>query len=119
MLCEVEPRPDGPYDIVEPSLAEWLRVDQKAMRQMLDRLAFEAHRDQPNLVGAADISQDTLVGQLMPLNLNPDARPARLIESLRDRGVAGAARSGGLCLPTPDLSGISGRLPSDRRRLSR
>jgi formylglycine-generating enzyme required for sulfatase activity len=82
---KVEPRPDGTYDIVEPSLAEWLRIDQKPMRQMLNQLAFEAHRNQPNLVGTADITQDILLSQLMHLNLNPDARPARLIEYLRDR----------------------------------
>ncbi|HEX9869624.1 MAG TPA: SUMF1/EgtB/PvdO family nonheme iron enzyme, partial [Candidatus Tectomicrobia bacterium] len=82
---KVQPRPDGTYDIVEPSLAEWLQVDHKAMRQMLDQLAFEAHRDQPNLVSTADIAQDTLVSQLMRLNLNPDVRPARLLEYLRDR----------------------------------
>jgi sulfatase-modifying factor enzyme 1 len=82
---KVQPRPDGTYFIVEPSLAEWLQVDHKAMRQMLDQLAFEAHRDQSNLVGTADITQDTLVCQLMRLNLNPDARPARLLEYLRDR----------------------------------
>jgi formylglycine-generating enzyme required for sulfatase activity len=82
---KVKRRPDGTYEIIEPSLAEWLRADQKAMRQLLNRLAFAAHRGQPTLVGTADIAQDTLVGGLMKLNLNPDARPARLIEYLRDR----------------------------------
>jgi formylglycine-generating enzyme required for sulfatase activity len=82
---KVQPKPDGMYDIIEPSLVEWLHMDQKAMRLMLNRLAFEAHRDQPHLIGTADITQDTLVSQLMRLNLNPDARPARLLEYLRDR----------------------------------
>jgi predicted NACHT family NTPase len=82
---KVQPRPDGIYDIVERNPAEWLQVDHKAMRQMLDRLAFEVQRDQPNLVGTADIAQDILGSQLMRLNLNPDARPARLLEYLRDR----------------------------------
>jgi predicted NACHT family NTPase len=82
---KVRRRPDGTHDLIQPSLSEWLRVDQKAMRQMLHRLAFEAHRDQPQLVGTADIAQDTLVQSLMALTLNPDARPVRLIEYLRDR----------------------------------
>ena len=38
-----------------------------------------------DLVGTADIAQDTLVTALMRLNLNPDARPARLIEYLSQR----------------------------------
>ena len=36
-------------------------------------------------MGTADIAQDTLVTALMRLNLNPDARPARLIEYLSQR----------------------------------
>ena len=39
--------PDGTYEVSEPSLQEWLRVDHKAMRQPLNRLAFAAHRNQP------------------------------------------------------------------------
>ena len=78
-------KPDGTYEIIEPSLAEWLRVDHIAVRQALNQLAFEAHRDQPHLVGTADITQDTLVHALMKLNPDLDARPARLIEYLRDR----------------------------------
>jgi formylglycine-generating enzyme required for sulfatase activity len=62
-----------------------MRIDQKAMRQVLNRLAFEAHRDQPSLVGTADIAQSKLVQELMHLQQNPDVRPARLIEYLRDR----------------------------------
>jgi len=78
-------KPDGAYEALQPSLAEWLKVDQKAMRSLLNRLAFEAHRDQPDLKGTADIGQDKLVGELMKLNLNPDARPARLVEYLSIR----------------------------------
>jgi hypothetical protein len=43
--------PDGTYDLIQPSLAEWLRVDQQAMRQALNRLAFEGHRDQTRAGG--------------------------------------------------------------------
>lgn len=82
---KVKRRPDGTHEIIQPSLAEWLRIDQKAMRHLLNRLAIEAHGDQPNLVGTADIPQNKLVDALMNLNLNPDVRPARLIEYLRDR----------------------------------
>ena len=79
--------PDGTYDLIQPSLVEWLRVDQQAMRQALNRLAFEAHRDQPALVGTADIAEEKLVPALLALaqHPDPDIRPARLIEYLRDR----------------------------------
>jgi hypothetical protein len=77
--------PDGSLEVIEPSLAEWLNTDHQAMRQVLNRLAFKAHRDQPSLVGTADIAQAGLVQALMALNPNPDAKPARLIEYLRDR----------------------------------
>lgn len=84
---KIRRRPDGSSEITEPSLVEWLRVDQKVIRQLLNHLAFLAHRDQPTLVGTADIAQAPLVEGLMQLNLNPnpDVRPGRLIEYLRDR----------------------------------
>jgi formylglycine-generating enzyme required for sulfatase activity len=82
---KIKRQQDGTVEVTEPSLAEWLRVDQKAIRQLLNRLAFEAHRDQPTLVGTADIAQDTLANGLMKLSLNPDTRHTRLIEYLRDR----------------------------------
>jgi formylglycine-generating enzyme required for sulfatase activity len=78
-------RDDGTYEVIQPSLDEWMRIDQRAMRQVLNRLAFEAHRDQHTLVGTADIAQSKLVAELMHLQQNPDVRPARLIEYLRDR----------------------------------
>ncbi len=55
------------------------------MRQLLNRLAYEAHREQPNLVGTADIAQSTLVQALMEAQQNPDVRPVRIIEYIRDR----------------------------------
>jgi formylglycine-generating enzyme required for sulfatase activity len=78
-------KPDDTYEIIEPSVAEWLRIDRTIVRQALYRLAFEAHRDQAQLIGTADITQDTLASALMGLNSDLDARPARLIEFLRDR----------------------------------
>jgi formylglycine-generating enzyme required for sulfatase activity len=91
-------QPDGTYEITEPSVAEWLRVDRAAVRQALNRLAFEAHRDQQHLVGTADITQDALVPALTGLNpnLDPDRRPVRLIEFLRDRAGLLEPRGGGV-----------------------
>src|SRR5215510_7425834 len=71
--------------VIEPSLVEWLRVDHKKMRSLLNRLAFEAHRNQPTLVGTADIAQEPLVNGLLQLNPQLDANPGQLIAYLRDR----------------------------------
>src|SRR5208283_5094316 len=78
-------RRDGTYDLLQPSLVEWLRVDRKQVRDLLDRLAFEAHRDQKDLRGTADIAESVLVNGLMSLNLNPDVRPSRLMEYVSTR----------------------------------
>jgi formylglycine-generating enzyme required for sulfatase activity len=78
-------QPDGTYAVIQPSLREWLQVDQQAMRQVLNQLAFEAHHDQPTVVGTADIPETKLVMALMHLSQNPAVRPALLIEYLRDR----------------------------------
>ncbi len=78
--------------VSQPSLAEWLAVDRTVVRAELNRLAFEAHRDQPKLEGTADLAQGRLVSALMNVTRNPDAKPARLIEYIRDRAGLLAAR---------------------------
>jgi len=78
-------QPDGTYAVIQPSLREWLPVDQQAMRQALNQLAFEAHHNQSTVVGTADIPEAKLVMTLMHLSQNPEVRPALLIEYLRDR----------------------------------
>ena len=80
----------------EPSLAEWLSATPNAIRQQLNRLAFEAHRDQQALTGTADIPQDTLTTALRRASSNPDARLLRLEEYLRDRAGILAAHGVGL-----------------------
>ena len=77
--------PDGTYEVAEPSLIEWLRVDHKKMRQLLNRLAFHAHCDQPSLMGTADIAEAPLVNGLLRLDLGLNVNPGQLITYLRDR----------------------------------
>lgn len=77
--------PDGSSELAEPSLVEWLRVDHKKMRQLLNRLAFTAHQNQSELVGTADIAQAPLVDGLLQLNLDLKTNPGELITYLRDR----------------------------------
>lgn len=75
----------GNVSMIQPSLAEWLKVDRKKVRDLLNQLAYEAHAGQGELTGTADVSEHALITGLMNLSQNPDVKPARLIEYLRDR----------------------------------
>ena len=87
---------DGKPVVLQPGLAEWLRVDKTAVRDLLNDLAFEAHRDQSGLVGTADIAEDRLVNRLVKLSNNPDVKPGRVIEYVCDRAGLLAARGEGV-----------------------
>jgi len=80
----------------QPSLAEWLKVDREVVRAALNRLAFEAHRDQPQLEGTADVSEERLVAVLMRVARNPEVKPVRLVEYICDRAGLLAARGAGV-----------------------
>ncbi len=71
--------------VQQESLAEWLRVDRGRVRRLLNQLAYEAHATQPDLAGTADLAEPELVARLLALAGNPDLKPARLVEYLRDR----------------------------------
>lgn len=71
--------------IIEPSLAEYLNAGKDQIRRQLNRLAFEAHRDQPKLEGTASIQQSVLIDALMDANTSPNVKYARLAGYLRDR----------------------------------
>ncbi|MCI0495938.1 NACHT domain-containing protein, partial [candidate division KSB1 bacterium] len=75
----------GNIIVLQPSLAEWLKIDRQRMRELLNELAFHAHQSQPDLVGTADIAEKELVAGMMNLTQNPDVKPARLIEYLSQR----------------------------------
>ena len=79
-----------------PACSEWLKVDRAGVRKLLEQLAFEAQRDQPDLTGTADIGQERLVNGLVELTANPDVKPARVIEYVRDRAGLLAARGVGV-----------------------
>ncbi|KPA10505.1 signal transduction protein [Candidatus Magnetomorum sp. HK-1] len=86
----------GNVQVLQPSLAEWLKVDREKVRSLLDKLAFEAHKHQAELVGTAEISEDKLVKGLMALSNNPDVRPVRLIEYLSERAGLIVQRGNGI-----------------------
>lgn len=69
----------------EPSLAAYLQVGRERIRKVLDRLAFEAHRDQSDSTGCANIDGGALVTALLAAAADPDAKPARLTEYLSHR----------------------------------
>lgn len=75
----------GQYRLIQPSLAEYLKTDKDQVRAVLEALAFEAHRAQPDLAGTADIAEKNLVHQLFQLCKNCDANSNRLMEYLQDR----------------------------------
>jgi formylglycine-generating enzyme required for sulfatase activity len=75
----------GRISVLQPSLAEWLKVDKDRVREFLDELAERAHGAQPDLHGTADVAEGELVGGLMRVSRNPEVNPARLVEYLCDR----------------------------------
>jgi predicted NACHT family NTPase len=75
----------GNVVVIQPSLAEWLKVDREKVRELLNELAYKAHAAQPDLVGTADVPQGELVAGFMDLSQNPEINPARLVEYLSQR----------------------------------
>jgi predicted NACHT family NTPase len=69
----------------EPSLGEWLKASRDDIRKQLNRLAFEAHRDQVQLTGTADIAQEKVIAALLEASANrEDVKVKRLEGYLRD-----------------------------------
>ena len=76
---------DGEISLIQPSLAEWLKVDRDKVRALLNELAYNAHAGQIELTGTADVAESDLINGLMQISQNPDVKPARLIEFLTAR----------------------------------
>jgi formylglycine-generating enzyme required for sulfatase activity len=75
----------GEVVVMQPSLAEWLKVDRDKVRDLLNELAYGAHATQPELEGSADVPEADLVRGLLHLSDNPDVKQARLVEYLSQR----------------------------------
>jgi hypothetical protein len=65
-------------------MAEWLQAPQVELRKTLEKLAFTVHRDQAERTGSADIQESQLVATMLKV-ANPDTKPMRIIEYIRDR----------------------------------
>jgi len=74
----------GKIVVLQPSLMEWLKVDRDKIRGLLNQLAYEAHKNQPDLVGTADVVEHELVFGMLNIS-NLDINPGKLVEYLRDR----------------------------------
>ena len=70
--------PAGQILLIQPSLAEFLAVGKDQIRALLNRLAFDAHSRQPELVGTANIAETELVDGLLGLSGNQRDRFKRL-----------------------------------------
>lgn len=75
----------GQIILMQPSLAEWLKVDRQEVRHLLEELAYKVHATQPDLLGTGDIKEVDLVAGLMRISQSPDIRPSRLVEYLTSR----------------------------------
>jgi formylglycine-generating enzyme required for sulfatase activity len=80
----------GEIVMIQPSLAEWLKVDRVKVRNLLNRLAYEVHATQPvsgdeTPTGTADVPEKELLAGLLALSKNPDVKPKRLVEYLSQR----------------------------------
>ena len=71
--------------LLQPGLAEWLKVDREKVRQALDELAYEAHARQEELQGTADLPEGEVVARLMRLRDRPEGNPATLVDYLSQR----------------------------------
>jgi|LGVF01.1.fsa_nt_gb predicted ATPase len=89
----------GKTVILQPSLAEWLKIDKGKVYDLLTGLAYQAHKVQPDLLGTADIPEADLVTGLMRLSQNPDVNPARLVEYLSQRAGLVLPREEGVYTP--------------------
>ena len=76
---------DGTVRVIQPGLEQWLQTDRDKVRGLLNRLAYEAHASQPELVGTADIAESDLVMGLLALSEEKNLQPKRLVEFLSNR----------------------------------
>lgn len=74
---------DGQIIVIQESLSELLKVGKDRVQQILNKLAFEAHANQSDLAGTADIPEAHLLREL--LTLSKDVKQGRLIEYISDR----------------------------------
>ncbi len=76
---------DGEVQVIQPSLEQWLQIDRGKVRGLLNKLAYDAHSSQPDLVGTADIAEADLVLGLLALSEAQNLQPKQLVSFLSYR----------------------------------
>jgi len=80
---------EGRLRVEEPALSDYLKTDKRALRRMLEGLAYDAHASQEDRRGTADIKQEILSQALMDLceHCAPEQRadPVELRHYLENR----------------------------------
>jgi formylglycine-generating enzyme required for sulfatase activity len=71
---------DGKVTVRRESITEFLKVDKRALRRLLNRLAFNAHSRQSDLKGVSDIPEQELIAGLMDLATNKGSINLQLVE---------------------------------------
>lgn len=84
-MARVRHKAGGEKILLQPSLTEFLRVDQKEVREALEDLAFEAHEAQPDTMETADVDEGRLLTKLAELSRGAAVNPVLLRDYLSDR----------------------------------
>lgn len=84
-MARVRHKANGERILLQPSLTEFLRIDQKEVREALEDLAFEAHKAQPDTMETADVDEGRLLTKLAELSRKSAVNPVLLRDYLCDR----------------------------------
>ena len=91
----------GGYAVIQPSLAEFLKVERVQLQAVLNRLAYELHAGQSDLVGVANLDEADLVAALLAISRNAQVNPLLLVDYLSERAGLllphGVGRPGSAC----------------------
>ncbi|MEM7012240.1 MAG: NACHT domain-containing protein [Verrucomicrobiota bacterium] len=79
------PDKSGADRLIDQTAAQFLKVTPPKVFEALERLAFEAHRDQEKQEGEADISERHLAGVLLEVSEREDLQPKQVIRYVEHR----------------------------------
>jgi predicted NACHT family NTPase len=62
--------------VEQPGLSEWLKVDRDKVRALLNEFAYKAHACQPELLGTADVAENSWAGSCASRRTRRSSRSA-------------------------------------------
>ena len=74
----------GKKELIQPSVIEWLKINYKEFKSLLEKLAFNTHNKKAKS-GLNNISEEELLTHLIINHKDPDIKPRRLIEYICER----------------------------------